>query len=96
MLQSIGMTNDQLLKTLVCEGISYIAISGGISLLLGSLFSWLTLRALNNVLLFFEYRFQIRSFLIMMPVLVLVAAVAPVICYRQLRKKSIVERLREE
>ena len=23
MLQSIGMTNDQLLKTLVCEGISY-------------------------------------------------------------------------
>ena len=38
MLQSIGMTNDQLLKTLVCEGISYIAISGGISLLLGSLF----------------------------------------------------------
>ena len=96
MLQSIGMTNDQLLKTLVCEGISYIAISGGISLLLGSLFSWLTLRALNNVLLFFEYRFQIRSFLIMMPVLVLVAAAAPVICYRQLRKKSIVERLREE
>ena len=96
MLQSIGMTNDQLLKTLVCEGISYIAISGGISLLLGSLFSWLTLRALNNVLLFFEYRFQIRSFLIMMPVLVLVAVAAPVICYRQLRKKSIVERLREE
>ena len=96
MLQSIGMTNDQLLKTLVCEGISYIAISGVISLLLGSLFSWLTLRALNNVLLFFEYRFQIRSFLIMMPVLVLVAVAAPVICYRQLRKKSIVERLREE
>ncbi len=96
MLQSIGMTNDQLLKTLVCEGISYIAISGGISFLLGSLFSWLTLRALNSVLLFFEYRFQIRSFLIMMPVLVLVAAAAPVICYRQLRKKSIVERLREE
>ena len=96
MLQSIGMTNDPLLKTLVCEGLSYIAISGVISLLLGSLLSWLTLRALNNVLLFFEYRFQIRSFLIMMPVLVLVAAAAPVICYRQLRKKSSVERLREE
>lgn len=96
MLQSIGMTNDQLLKTLVCEGVSYIAISGGISLLLGSLLSWLVLRALNDVLLFFEYRFQIRSFLIMLPLLLLVAATAPVICYRQLRKKSIVERLREE
>lgn len=96
MLQSIGMTNEQLLKTLVCEGISYIAISGGISLLLGSLFSWLVLRALNDVLLFFEYRFQIMSFLVMMPVLVLVAVSAPVICYRQLRKKSIVERLRVE
>ena len=95
MLQSIGMTNAQLQKTLICEGISYVVIAGAISFVLGSLISWAVLRALNNVILFFEYRFQIIPFVIMMPVLVLVAVLAPVASYRNLRKKSIVERLRE-
>lgn len=95
MLQSIGMTTAQLQKTLICEGISYIVIAGGISFVLGSVLSWAVLRALNNVILFFEYRFQIMPFVIMMPILVLVAILAPVIAYRNLRKKSIVERLRE-
>ena len=95
MLQSIGMTNAQLQKTLICEGISYVVIAGAISFVLGSLISWAVLRALNNVILFFEYRFQIIPFVIMMPVLVLVAVLAPVAAYRNLRKKSIVERLRE-
>ena len=95
MLQSIGMTNAQLQKTLICEGISYVVIAGAISFVLGSLISWAVLRALNNVILFFEYRFQIMPFVIMMPVLVLVAVLAPVAAYRNLRKKSIVERLRE-
>ena len=95
MLQSIGMTNEQLQKTLICEGIGYIVISGGISFVLGSVLSWLILRALNNVVLFFEYHFQILPFVIMLPILVLVAVLAPVAAYRNLRKKSIVERLRE-
>lgn len=96
MLQSIGMTEDQLQKTLIWEGVSYVAISGVISFVVGSVLAWLVLRALNGVILFFEYRFRILPFVIMLPVLLLVAALAPVICYRQLRRKSIVERLREE
>lgn len=95
MLQSIGMTNVQLKKTLICEGISYIVIAGVISFVLGSLLSWAVLGALNHVILFFEYRFQILPFVIMIPVLMLVAVLTPVIAYRNLQKKSIVERLRE-
>lgn len=94
MLQSIGMTNGQLRKTLICEGVSYIVISGAISFVLGSLLAWLILRALNGVILFFEYRFQILPFVIMLPLLVLAAVATPVICYRSIQKKSIVERLR--
>ena len=96
MLQSIGMTDEQLQKTLVCEGCGYIVIAGGISLVVGSVLSYLTVNALNHVLLFFEYRFQIWSFVMMIPVLMLVAVAAPVTAYRKLGKKSIVERLREE
>lgn len=95
MLQSIGMTNAQLQKTLICEGIAYIAISAGVSFVLGSLLSWKVLEALNNVFLFFEYRFQLLPFIITIPILLLVAVLAPLLSFKQLRNKSIVERLRE-
>lgn len=95
MLQSIGMTHHQLQKMLVIEGISYVVIAGLVSLCLGSFLAWQLLSALNNVILFFEYRFQILPFLIMVPLLLAVAAAGPLAAYERLRKKSIVERLRE-
>lgn len=95
MLQSIGMTGAQLQKTLICEGVGYIAVSVVIGFAAGSILSWLILGALNNVLLFFEYRFQILPFLIVIPVFLLIAVLVPVIVCRNVRRKSIVERLRE-
>ena len=95
MLQSIGMTDEQIRKTLVCEGGAYIVIAGGISLIAGSVLSYLIVNALNHMILFFEYRFQLWSFVIMIPILMLVAVLAPVAAYQNLRKKSIVERLRD-
>lgn len=95
MLQSIGMTNSQLQRVLICEGISYIGIAGVISFILGSLLSWQILKALNNILLFFEYRFYLLPYLIMMPLLLFIAVLSPLLAFKQLKKKSIVERLRE-
>ncbi|MCM1143734.1 MAG: ABC transporter permease [Blautia sp.] len=93
MLQSIGMTNAQLKKTLIYEGLCYIGISGVISFVLGSVLSKGILNALNNVVLFFEYRFQILPFIIMLPLLMLVATLTPLFAYSRMRKKSLVERL---
>ncbi|MDO4337731.1 MAG: ABC transporter permease [Eubacteriales bacterium] len=95
MLQSIGMTNGQLQKMLVYEGVSYVAAAGIISFCLGSVMAWQLFTALNQVILFFEYRFQILPFLIMIPVLLAVSVAAPLAAYRKVKKKSIVERLRE-
>ena len=95
MLQSIGMTSGQLRKTLVFEGLSYVIISGTVSVVLGSFFSWGILNALNHVILFFEYRFQILPFVIILPVLMLVSVLVPMFAFRCIRKRSIVERLRE-
>ena len=94
-MQSIGMTDSQLLKTLIYEGISYIAISGVMNMTLGGLLSWIILKAMSNMILFFEYRFQILPFVIMIPVMMSVAVLVPVLAWRSVRKKSIVERLRE-
>lgn len=95
MLQSIGMTNAQLRKMLVYEGVSYVAVAGIVSFILGSILSRLILSALNNILLFFNYQFQIMPFVIMIPLLLLVAALAPLLAYQKMKQKSIVERLRE-
>lgn len=95
MLQSIGMTNEQLKKMLIWEGIGYVGISGIIGLAAGAPLSWIVLRAVNQVLAFFDYRFRLLPFLILIPVLMAVAVLTPVLAYRNLRKKSIVERLQE-
>ena len=95
MLQSIGMTNGQLQKMLICEGISYVAVSGTAGFVLGSALSFVILGALGDLVAFFEYRFQILPFVIMLPVLGTVAVLVPVFAWHSIRKKSIVERLRE-
>lgn len=80
---------------LVYEGISYVVLAGVFSLCLGSVLAWRLFTALNNVILFFEYRFSILSFVIMLPILLAVAVAGPVAAYRRMRRKSIVERLKE-
>ncbi len=95
MLQSIGMTQAQLQKVLICEGISYVAVAFIISFVFGSLLSWLFLNALNDVIAFFNYQFQIIPFFIMLPLLLLVAALTPLFAWRKIKKRSIVERLQE-
>lgn len=95
MLQSIGMTKAQLQKMLIWEGISYVGIAGAASLCIGSIFSRAILQALNKVIMFFEYRFQILPFVVMVPILAAVAILTPLLSFRQLQKHSIVERLRE-
>ena len=94
MLQSIGMTKGQLRSVVICEGLSYVAAAGMISFAAGSLLAYAVLHALNDVIAFFEYRFQVLPFLIMLPVLMAVAVIAPMVSFEQLGKESVVERLR--
>lgn len=95
MLQSIGMTSGQLQGVIICEGISYVFISGIINLIVGSTLSYVVLGALNNIIMFFEYQFRLLPFLIMLPILLAVAILTPVISFWHLQKESVVERLRE-
>ena len=66
-----------------------------VGFVVGSVLSWAVLGALNHVILFFEYRFQILPFVIIIPVLLLAAVLTPALACRDVERKSIVERLRE-
>lgn len=93
-LCSIGMTEQQLKRMILEEGMYYVLISGIVSLVLGTLVSWGIMTALNHVILFFSYQPSFLAFLIMLPLLFLLAAAVPYLAYNRIKKESIVERLR--
>lgn len=94
-LCSIGMTQQQLKRMLVEEGLYYVLISGALSLVLGTLLSWAVMTALNNVILFFQYGPNFLAFLVMLPLLAVLAAAVPYVAYQRAQKESIVQRLRD-
>lgn len=94
-LCSIGMTGKQLQRMLILEGVYYVLISGAAGAAAGSLAAWGILYALNQVIRFFSYRYNGWAFVIMLPLLIVIAVGAPVLMYGRMRKESIVERLRD-
>lgn len=95
MLQSIGLTNSQLKRMLLYEGMYYIGFTGIISFIIGSLLSVLVVRAFNNIAAYFVYHFTVIPYLAVMPIFIIIAIIVPYIAYYSAKKQSIVERLRE-
>ena len=95
MLQSIGMTGKQLKKMLVLEGLYYTMGSVVISFILTVIANPLTANVIENMYWFFEYHFMITPIFITAPIFALLGILLPLISYRFLSEKSIVERLRE-
>ena len=88
------MTGKQLRLRLVGEGICYIGGTAFFTLTLGSLLGYVLIYAIANRMWFFTYHFVIAPVLLVLPVLFLLAVFIPSVCYRQMSKKSVVERLR--
>ena len=95
MMQSIGLTDQQLKKMLMYEGSYYIFFTMGTSMLFGSIISVLFIRALNNLVMCFEYQFVISPYVVVFPILFIISLLVPWIAYHNTKKQSIVERLRE-
>ena len=66
-----------------------------ISIVLGSLAAWGVLSALNQVVMFFQYRYSPAAFLVMLPLFALTAVVIPQAAYGRMSRESVVERLRD-
>ena len=94
-LQSVGMTGKQLRLMLIGEGICYIGGTALFTLTLGSLLGYVLVYAIANQMWFFTYHFVIAPVLLVLPVLFILAVLIPSVCYRQMNKQSVVERLRE-
>ena len=93
-LQSIGMTGKQLKRMLIGEGLWYTVITVIITLTLGSLITYGIVTGIAYQMWFFTYHFMITPVLICIPLLILMSIIIPVICYRNMNRQSVVDRLR--
>lgn len=95
MLQAIGMTGKQLKGMLIFESLYYTIGSVLICLAFYLLTNPFLGVALSNVFWFFTYQFTILPILFCVPLMLFLAVVVPYLAYQKLKKKSVVERLRE-
>lgn len=95
MLQSVGMTKKQLCRMLVFEGLDYAAITLAASYLVSSLMVGVVIRAMVTGG-FTTFRFTLLPLVICTPILLAFAVLIPFLCFKNLEKQSIVERLRME
>lgn len=93
MIQSIGMTKRQLRRMLTYEGLYYAAMTLAASYILGAVTVGVIVREMTSNG-FSTFHFTLLPLVICTPVLVIFAILIPYICFRNLEKQSIVERLR--
>lgn len=93
MMQSVGMTKKQLCKLLVWEGMDYAGITLLVTYLLSSLVVGVGVRAMVEGG-FTTFRFTLLPLAACTPLLLLFAWLIPYLCFRNLEKDSLVERLR--
>lgn len=95
MLQSIGMTGHQLKTMLIWEGLFYSLGAVVVSLLLSIAAGPLLANVLSSLFWFFTYRFTILPILFVTPIFTVLGITVPLMVYRSVSRRSIVERLRE-
>lgn len=95
MIQSVGMTKKQICQMLIYEGLSYAGITLALSYLISALAVGVGIRAMVAGG-FTTFHFTLLPLVICTPILLVFAVLIPYLCFKNLEKQSIVERLRME
>lgn len=94
MIQSIGMTKRQLRSMLIDEGLYYAGSTLLASYVLGALAVRIGVRMMVSTDWTATFHFTLLPLVICTPILIVFAILIPYICFKNLEKQSIVERLR--
>lgn len=93
-LQSIAMTDRQVKRMLIYEGMSYAVLALLISILLSYIVGVTIVPSLGAEMEFFTPAFSLLPVATSLVPLVLIATLVPLLCFRSVSKQSIIERLR--
>lgn len=94
-LQAVGMTGAQLKKMLIAEGEMLTLGSVIFSFILIVVTRPLFANVMNSMFWFFSYHFTIVPFVVVTPIFAAFGVLLPLITYKCMSEKPIVERLRE-
>lgn len=94
MLQSVGMTGQQVKQMLIYEGIGYSALGLLCSLILSVAGSLTVVRMMGAELSYFTWHFTLLPVILCIIPLILITAFVPIVCYNKMAQKTVVERLR--
>lgn len=96
MLEAVGMTGKQQRRSLMKEGMVYFGWTGVVATALSTLLSVTAVRAIANGLPMLEWKFTLTPLVACLPFICILILIIPVIAYKNLSKKSVVDRLRED
>ena len=96
MIQSVGMTKRQLCRMLVYEGLYYAGLTLLVSWAVSALAVGIGVRAVTAADDFATFHFTLLPLGVCTPPILVLAVVIPYLCFRNLEKHSVVERLRME
>lgn len=94
MIQSVGMTKRQLRSMLIDEGLYYAVSTLVVSYILSALGVLVGVRMMVAGNWTATFHFTLMPLVICTPILIVFAVLIPYICFKNLEKQSIVERLR--
>ena len=95
LIQSVGMTRRQLRQMLIFEGLFYAGLTLLAAYTLGTLAVGVLLRAMVTAADGYStFHFTLFPLVCCTPILIVTALVIPYLCFRNLERQSIVERLR--
>lgn len=95
MLQSIGMTNSQLNKMLIFEGLYYSMFTIITIFTVGLGISYMAVQVVAGQMWFFTYHATVFPMIIATPILIIISMIVPYFAYKSSNKQTIVEKLRE-
>ena len=93
-MQSIGMTTKQWTRMMIWEGVYYAIGACIVGLILSVVLAFTVVRILTGSIWYFTFHFTLLPAVIACVVLLIVAAIVPVIALKVFNKGSIVEKLR--
>lgn len=94
MLQSVGMTGRQVKEMLIFEGIGYSLLGLSCSLVLSIIASVTVVRMMGAELSYFTWNFTLLPVILCVIPLIVITALIPLLCYKKMAQKTVVERLR--
>ncbi|MDN0061248.1 ABC transporter permease [Mediterraneibacter glycyrrhizinilyticus] len=94
MLQSVGMTGQQVKSMLIYEGLGYSVLGLICSFIFSTIASVTVVKMMGAELTYFTWHFSLLPIILCAIPLIAITAIVPLLCHRNMAKRTVVERLR--